>query len=215
MFSALMPLALGSCLGCYELMEQCLFSGACTPTDKKYVTVETLRRLIARDCPIRNAGPCPKAKPVVVPDCTCICPTVECISTSTSTTANTTPTSTTAITTMASTTVTPACVCPVVASTTQSSCETSLNECQNSLAFTGTSKSGAQSSRDELSKQLEDLGVELLGLNNTRMFYQNRSIDLVEELRICLVDSGNYSDLFWVLKSQLDMDLNATELWTT
>jgi hypothetical protein len=170
--------------------------------------VDTLRKLITRDCPIRNAGPCPKVKPVEVPDCTCICPAVECSSVATSTSI-----STTATTTLSTTTAAPPCVCPTPALTTPSSCESDLIACQNSLTFTGTSKAGAQGARDALSKQLEDLGVELSNLNLTKIYYHNRSIDLGDELLECLKNSGNYSDLFWVIKAQLDDDVNATGLW--
>ncbi len=102
-----------------------------------------------------------------------------------------------------------------MASTTQSSCEASLADCQSSLLFTGTSKAGAQGSSDGLAKELEQLRGELQGLNLTRMFYHNRSIDLITEIQACLENSRNYSDLFWLVKSQLDIDINVTELWTT
>jgi len=88
-----------------------------------------------------------------------------------------------------------------------------LIACKNSLTFTGTSKAGAQGSRDALNKQLEDLGVELSNLNLTKIYYHNRSIDLGDELLECLKNSGNYSDLFWVIKAELDDDVNATGLW--
>lgn len=209
-----MAYTLGSCLECYATMEQCLFAGQCTPADKKYVTVETLRKLIVRDCPIRNAGPCPKAKPVPVPDCTCICPDPEC--TSTSSTVTSTSTTSLATTTMkATTTMCPICVCPEVVSTTQSSCEVSLSQCKNSLQFSGVSKSGAQGSRDDLTKELAQLRKDLLNTNLTKMQYFNKSVDLTETIQSCLEDSGNFSGLYWVLKAQLESDVNVTELWIT
>ena len=198
-------------------METCLFTGQCTESDKKYVTVAALRGLIARDCPIKNAGPCPKVRstPLAVAAEPCVCPV----------------TPATALTIISES---PVCQCPTSVPcpssellqtvTTASTCESDLRECQQSLTFTDTSKAGAQTSRQDWEGKYIQSQLIAEGINFTKVQYQNRSKDLSEEVRKCLeklgAANGKITELNdgWrsanstLLKNKLD-ETNITKSW--
>ena len=198
-------------------METCLFSGQCTESDKKYVTVAALRGLIARDCPIKNAGPCPKVRSATLVAAAepCVCPVNP----------------TTAITTV---TKSPICKCPLPIPcpthvlpqvvTTASTCESDLRDCRQSLTFTGTSKAGAQTSRQDWESKFEQSQLIVEGINFTKVQYQNRSKDLSEEVKKCLekleATNEKVTELRdgWrltnstLLKNRID-EANITEQW--
>ena len=184
----------GACLDCYRGLELCLFSGQCIETDAKYVPMDRLRRLILRDCPIPNAGPCPKVKNTVSPTATCDCPEVKQVQCQcpvvelvTVATVKTTIPTTSASTTSTATTTT--------ASTTMSACQKELVECEKSLLFTGTAKAGAQQSRKVVNKDLEELVTDFGKLNFTRYHFENKSIDLATEVRTCQTNKGKLDEL--------------------
>ena len=175
-----------------------MFSGQCVSSDKKFITIETLRRLITRDCPIKNEGPCPKnrvtASPIVQEPCDC--PVITSVSPRPATVLTPLPASecdcldlmnrlmATAVVAL------PTSVKPLVTTArksmlTLSTCDADLKTCEQSLVFAGTSKSGAQESRRTCEADVLQLQGEMLLLNLTKIQFQNRSMDLSEEVRKC------------------------------
>ena len=228
-FLAEFGFTVGSCLDCYRGMEVCLFSGQCVEVDKKYVTVAALRSLIARDCPIKNAGPCPKARPSSVASTDpCVCPVspvpeVKCVEQ------------------VMQATQSPPCECPTpaieivrpillprvattTAPTTLSTCESDLKRCERSLVFTDTSKAGAQTSRQDWKTKYDQSQLLVEGVNFTKVQYQNRSSDLSVEVRKCHENLRKSNERVTELTegwrstnaslSQSEMDeSNATSMW--
>jgi hypothetical protein len=178
----------------------------CVETDDKYIPVDLMRRMILRDCPIKNNGPCPRPKAMKtsapLKACVCECPhCAECVCPSLP------PTTTTAATT-----------------TTADGCYKSLADCQNLLTFTQTSLLGAQSGRGEVDTELTQLLRDLSVSNLIRLHYQNRSEELGESVKTCLEDLGNLQqDLSRVIgnwermnssiEEEKKMDVNVTGLW--
>ena len=169
-----------------------MFTGQCVTTDKKFITVDALRRLIARDCPIKNGGPCPKrpvtatvtAEPVICPAAqSCECPSIlpyQC------------PQVEPAM--LDCPKVIPICNCSTTVTSSSKTgksarslveCQEDLEKCQRSLLFSGVSKSGAQDSRKTWREEATRLGEVLFNLNLTKIQFQNKSIALVEEVRRC------------------------------
>ena len=214
-----------------------MFSGQCVSSDKKFITIETLRRLITRDCPIKNEGPCPKnrvtALPMVQEPCECplitsaspcrvffstLSPTSECdcldlMNRLSATTVATTSTSTRF----------PAARAQKLVLTT-SKCDEDLKLCEQSLIFAGTSKSGAQESRRTWEEETIRLQGEMMLLNVTKTQFQNRSIDLSVEIRKCHQEKQEFENGLTFLKEgwrktnltllQLQVDdVNMTQLW--
>ncbi len=185
-------------------------AGLCVETDDKYIPVDLMRRMILRDCPVKNSGPCPRpkiTKTSAAPQaCVCECP--HC----------------------------PECVCPFLSSTsttpvpstttTTDGCYKSLADCQSSLSFTQTSLLGAQSSRGEVDTALTQLLRDLSVTNLTRLHYQNRSAELGESVKSCLEELGdtqqelskivgNWERMNASMEEERKMDLNVTGLWET
>ena len=192
--------------------------------------MDRLRRIILRDCPIPNAGPCPKTKAVTsppavskcpevsrvpcqcpeIPSVPCQCPEVKCpvivqklVQTTTKSTTSTTTSTSTA-----------------------STCQQELVECEKSLGFSGTAKDGAQRSRSAIQKDLERLQEDFDKLNFTRYHFENESIDLAKEVRSCQTAKGECeeakkdADKGWrqtnitLVKVKKDV-ANLTSLWNT
>ena len=76
-----------------------------------------------------------------------------------------------------------------------STCQKQLIECEKSLLFTGTSKAGAQESRKAANKDLEELITNYGKLNFTRFHFENKSIDLAQEVRTCQTDKGKLDEV--------------------
>ena len=105
-----------------------------------------------------------------------------------------------------------------------SACQRELIECEKSLLFTGTSKDGAQESRKVVNKDLEELLTNYGKLNFTRFHFENKSIDLAQEVRTCQTDKGKLDETMkelvkgWrqtnVTLVQASKDIaNLTKLW--
>ncbi len=180
-----------SCLDCYRGIERCLLDGQCVPEDPKFLTVDALKRLIFRDCPVRNAGPCPKkACPVCPQPELCICPDTNCNSTCPLSDTTTTlpcicpeapeptpcPTSTTS--------ACPPCPTPTV----DTVCPTALGECQKSLYFTDLSKGGAQGERKTWKEEAERLVIELNTTETRCDNYREQRNVLVQEVKNCTTE---------------------------
>jgi hypothetical protein len=196
---------LGTCLRCYEGLEECLHSGQCPDTDDKFIPMDRLRRLILRDCPIKNAGPCPKTRSSAASTNPCVCPKLEDL----------VITSTTVVT---STTTTPS-------SPVEDKCASQLEACKKSLTFTSTTKEGAQNSRSNLAGEVDRLLGELDSMNVTKQQFENKSKLLSDEFRECGKELSQMEEVNkglregWeatnatLLSREADVS-NLTSLWT-
>jgi hypothetical protein len=196
------------CLDCYRIMETCLLEDECVPGDPKYVTVETLKRLIFRDCPIKNAGPCPKRSPAPCPEPEpCLCPTV-----TTELTTLSTPCYCPEVTTQTPEECPscPDCICPVCAAPLiDSVCPIALEKCEESLSFTDLSKGGAQGERITWKSEAQRLREDLNITWSVRDRYKVERDNLAGEVRNCSIKIESLTrsaDLYNVTIT----DMNAT-----
>ena len=204
-----MPYQLGAdCLDCYRIMETCLLEDQCVPGDPKYVTVETLKRLIFRDCPVKNAGPCPKRSSTACPEPEpCLCPTTVAELTTTIT-----PCACPEVPTQAPEECAPCptCVCPACAvPTADSICPTALEKCKESLSFTDLSKGGAQGERVTWKSEVQRLQEELNTTLIDRDRFKQERDDLAGEVRNCSVKVGGLNRSGDLVSATLS-DLEAT-----
>ena len=182
-------MVVGTCLDCYRGLEKCLFSGQCVEADPKYIPMDRLRRLILRDCPIVNEGPCPRVRTAPVEPC--ICPTLPATSSRPQSIATVRP------------------LCPATYLPELVACNVSLSECRNALQFSGTTKSGAQSSRQAFQEQVDSLTKQLNEENITRHHLLNQSQQLKDEVKDCQIARGELAGNTTALRGSL-IALNRT-----
>ena len=88
-------------------------------------------------------------------------------------------------------------------------CNVSLSECRNALQFSGTTKSGAQSSRQAFQEQVDSLTKQLNEENVTRHHLLNQSQQLKDEVKDCQVARGELVSNATALRGDL-LTLNRT-----